>query len=92
MSASPNISRSGNKTLRVEWVTPYRQFTTWVMPEAKHTRGQAQWAAFDAATQGGTVAPNTVTYRKDAESGFFDIRSYNRAEDMDPEQEMEAVL
>lgn len=85
MSASPNISRSGNKTLRVEWVTPYRQFTTWVMPEAKHIRGQSQWNAFDGATQGGTVAPKTVTYRKDVESGFFDIRAYNRPEDMEPE-------
>jgi DNA repair protein RadD len=85
MSASPNISRSGNRTLRVEWVTPYRQFTTWVMPEAKHIRGQAQWAAFDGATQGGTVAPRTVTYRKDAESGFFEIRAYNRPEDVEPE-------
>jgi DNA repair protein RadD len=85
MSASPNISRSGNRTLRVEWVTPYRQFTTWVMPDAKHIRGQAQWAAFDGATQGGTVAPSTVTYRKDAESGFFEIRAYNRPEDVEPE-------
>jgi DNA repair protein RadD len=85
MSASPNISRSGNKTLRVEWVTPYRQFTTWVMPEAKHIRGQSQWNAFEAATQCGTVAPRTVTYRKDVESGFFDIRAYNRPEDIEPE-------
>jgi DNA repair protein RadD len=85
MSASPNISRSGNKTLRVEWVTPYRQFTTWVMPEAKHIRGQSQWNAFDGATQCGTVAPKTVTYRKDVESGFFEIRAYNRPEDIEPE-------
>jgi DNA repair protein RadD len=85
MSALPSISRSGNKTLRVEWVTPYRQFTTWVMPEAKHTRGQSQWNAFEAATQCGTVAPRTVTYRKDVESGFFDIRAYNRPEDIEPE-------
>jgi DNA repair protein RadD len=85
MSASPNISRSGNKTLRVEWVTPYRQFTTWVMPEAKHTRGQSQWNAFEAATQCGTVAPRTVTYRKDVESGFFDVCAYNRPEDLEPE-------
>jgi DNA repair protein RadD len=85
MSASPSISRSGNKTYRVEWVTPYRQFTTWVMPEASHVRGQAQWAAFDSATQGGTVAPVTVTYRKDTGSGFFEVRAYNKPEDLEPE-------
>lgn len=84
MSASPNISRSGNKTMRVEWVTPYRQFTTWVMPEATHIRGQVQWAAFAGATQDGTVAPLTITYRKDTESGFFEIKAYNRSEDTSP--------
>jgi hypothetical protein len=26
-----------------------------------------------------------VTYRKDVESGFFDIRAYNRPEDIEPE-------
>jgi DNA repair protein RadD len=85
MSCQPGMSRSGNKTIRVEWVTPYRQFTTWVMPEASHTRGQAQWAAFDAVTQGGTVKPASITYRKDPSSGFFEVKAYNREPDHAPE-------
>jgi DNA repair protein RadD len=85
MSCSPSISRAGNKTLRVEWVTPYRQFTTWFQPDAKHVRGQAQWAAFDAATQGGTVKPVTLTYRKDVASGFYEVHGYNGMADHEPE-------
>jgi DNA repair protein RadD len=84
MSCAPSISKAGNKTLRVEWITPYRQFTTWALPEATHVRGQAQWAAFEMATQGGTVAPKTVTYRKDAQSGFFEVLAYNAEADHEP--------
>lgn len=91
MSASPGVSRSGNRTLRIEWVTPYRQFTTWLMPEAAHLRGQAEWSAFEAATDGGKVAPQTVTYRKNAETGFFEVRGYNRAEDVDPTEAKHAA-
>jgi DNA repair protein RadD len=90
MSCAPGISRSGNKTMRVEWITPYRQFTTWLMPEAKHTRGQAEWAAFDGATGGGAmegkaVKPRTITYQKNAVSGFFEIKAYNRQADEAPD-------
>ena len=87
MSCAPGVSRSGNRTMRVEWVTPYRQFTTWFMPDAPHVRGQAAWASFDRVTDGGKVAPRTVTYAKDASSGFFDIKAYNRAEDEAPDLE-----
>lgn len=85
MSCAPGVSRNGNRTLRVEWVTPYRQFTTWLMPDAAHTRGQAQWAAFDEATDGGKVAPKTVTYQKNADTGFYEVKAYNREADHAPE-------
>ena len=91
MSCAPGVSRSGNRTLRVEWVTPYRQFATWFLPEAPHVRGQVAWQAFEAVTYGGVVAPSTVTYVKNAETGFFDIKAYNRLADempdVDPEPE-----
>ena len=85
MSCAPGVSRSGNRTMRVEWVTPHRQFATWFLPEAPHVKGQVAWQAFDAVTDGGKVAPRTVTYIKDAGSGFFDIRAYNRAADEAPD-------
>jgi DNA repair protein RadD len=85
MSCAPGISRSGNRTMRVEWVTPYRQFATWFMPDAPHVRGQAVWQAFEAVSMGGTVSPRTVTYAKNAETGFFDIKAYNRPADEAPD-------
>jgi DNA repair protein RadD len=89
MSCAPGISRSGNRTMRVEWVTPYRQFATWFMPDAPHVRGQVAWQAFEAVTMGGTVSPKTVTYAKNAETGFFDIKSYNRPADEAPDAKPE---
>jgi len=87
MSCAPGVSRSGNRTLRVEWVTPYRQFATWFLPEAPHVRGQVAWQAFEAVTRNGEVAPSTVTYAKNAETGFFDIKAYNRPADEEPDLE-----
>jgi DNA repair protein RadD len=84
MSCAPGVSRSGNRTLRVEWVTPYRQFATWFLPEAPHVRGQVAWQAFEAVTRNGEIAPSTVTYAKNAETGFFDIKAYNRPADEEP--------
>jgi DNA repair protein RadD len=88
MSCAPGISRSGNRTLRVEWITPYRQFAVWFTPDATHVRGQAAWSAFDRVTDGGKVAPQTVTYIKNADTGFYEIRAYNRAEDVAPDEGM----
>jgi DNA repair protein RadD len=85
MTCKPGVSAKGNKTLRVEWVTPYRQFTTWLMPEARHSRGQAQWSLFAGVTgMDMETTPQSVTYRKDPETGFFEIRAYNREPDREP--------
>lgn len=89
MSCAPSISRNGNRTMRVEWVTPYRQFATWFLPDAPHVRGQVAWNTFDRATDGGKVAPSTVTYQKNAETGFFDIKAYNRPADEAPDAKPE---
>lgn len=84
MVAKPGVSAKGNKTMRIEWVTPYRQFTVWLLPEAKHQRGIVQWDAWNRVTEGGEVVPDTVTYQKDPTSQFFEIKAYNRQEDMEP--------
>lgn len=81
MVCIPGISRAGNKTMKVEWQTPYRQFTTWLQPEARHSRGQAEWAAFERMTDGATKPPKTVTYRKNPDTGFFEIHAFNKAPD-----------
>jgi hypothetical protein len=75
--------------MRVEWVTPYRQFATWFMPDSDQWPAQGKWMSFEAVTRGGEVAPLTVTYAKNTGTGFFDIKAYNRPADEMPEAKPE---
>lgn len=77
-----SISSKGNKTVRADWVTPYRQFSTWHMPEATHSKGMRDYAMFAGATMFGAV-PETITYQKE-ESGFFRIIAFDRDADEEP--------
>ncbi len=85
MTCRPGVSSRGNRTLRVDFVTPYRQFSVWLLPEATHTNGMKEWAAFDAATDNGNVKPATVSYVKDVQTQFYRILAYNRPADEEPE-------
>ena len=87
MECKPGVSRAGNPTMRVEFRTPYRQFVVWFQTEASHAKGQAQWQAFCDATDNGNDTPETVTYRKNADTGFFDVIGYNRPADVEPQKE-----
>jgi len=90
MTVRPGISTRGNRTMRADWVTPYRQFSTWHQPEATHSKGMRDWAAFDNATDNGNQKPETISYVKDAESQFFRILAYNREADEAPERDKAA--
>jgi len=79
MSTREGVSARGNATLRVDWVTPYRQFSVWFQKDGRHSRAIAELAAFQYATANGP--PDTISYSKDADSGFFRILAYNRAAD-----------
>lgn len=83
MTVKEGMSAKGNKTVRVDWVTPYRQFAVWFQPEGRHSKAQAEWAAYQNATADG-AQPETISYVKDAESGFFRVLAYNRAADEMP--------
>lgn len=80
-----SISNKGNRTIRAQWVTPYRQFATWHLPEATFAKGVRDWDKFNAATHGATEQPRSITYRKDAQSGFFTIFGYNAEPDREPD-------
>jgi DNA repair protein RadD len=84
MTVSEGISARGNRTIRADYVTPYRSFSIWYQPDAQHTRGMAEWAAFCAATDYGKEKPSTLTYRKNAQSGFYQALGYNREPDALP--------
>lgn len=78
----PGISAKGNKTIRADWVTPYRQFSTWHQPDATHSRGMRDYALFQNATNDVTEKPSTISYQKDEASGFFRVIAYNRPADV----------
>jgi len=83
MVSREGISQKGNKTVRADFVTPWRSFSIWFSPDSHYTKQQGQWAAFQKATQGGD--PKTITYRKDATSGFYNVYGYDRPHDVEPD-------
>lgn len=85
MTCKPGVSAKGNPTIRVEWVTPYRQFSTWFSPESKASIIRLRHEVFVKATSDGEVPPATLTYRKDPATNFFEICAYNREADHAPD-------
>lgn len=76
-----HISQSGKATVRVDVVTPYRSFSFWILKNPTFHKARIQKAMFDAL--GGSV-PKTITYMKDAESGFYSIFGYDEIADEVP--------
>lgn len=83
MDLREGLSAAGNTTVRVDFVTPYRSFSVWFVPESRGWKQRQEWADFVKATDGGTHKPNTVTYRKE-ESGFYRVIDLNRSADREP--------
>ncbi len=86
MDVKNSISRAGNPTVRVDFVTPYRQFTVYLMPDAKIPSRKAEYEAFCMATDNGSRKPDTVSYRK-VDDKFFNIFSYDMPADEEPKME-----
>lgn len=80
MDVVEGISRAGNRTIRVDFETPYRRFSIWYTP---HNRPK-EYQKFLDATEGGVQPPETVTYRKE-ENGFFRVLAYGLSPDLLPE-------
>jgi len=84
MDLREGVSQAGNRTVRADFVTPYRSFSIWFVPESKGWKQRQDWADFQAATV--TGPPRTVTYRKDPESGFYRLLGLNKEPDREPEK------
>lgn len=76
------VSQMGNPTIRADWVTEYRSFSTWFQKDPKSQRGLVERDRFLAATKNGQ--PSTITYEKDAASGFYRLHGYNKPKDEAP--------
>lgn len=82
LNVTEGLSKSGNATIRADFVTPYRHFSCWFMKEPRFPRQQKELASFLAVTADGP--PQTVSYVKDKDSGFYRILAYNKEADKDP--------
>lgn len=84
MSVKECVSRTGNATIRADFVTPYRQFSVWYLKEPRFERQARDLERFKSATAEGK--PSTISYLKDSESGFFKVLAFNAEADRMPER------
>lgn len=77
----PTVSKAGANCLRVNYVTEYRKFSIWYWPESTAGKAYATWRQFCTATDEGEKMPETITYRKDAQTGFYRVFDYGAPAD-----------
>ena len=75
------LSQSGNEVLKVEYTTEYRSFMVWYQIKSGNTYFIKQYEKFLIATQGGDIMPESITYKKNAKTGFFEVIAYNQEVD-----------
>jgi len=76
MDVKESVSQRGNPTVRVDFKTPYRQFSVWFSPESQHARPQKDWQRFEEARKHGQ--PETVSYMKERDSQFYRVLAYGQ--------------
>lgn len=89
MDVKQSISRAGNSVMKVDWVTPFRAFTTYFMVDGKGHQQKDAYRLFMLTTNNGNVKPDTVSYRK-TDDRFYSIIGYNLPKDEEPKKGIEA--
>jgi len=82
LETKESVSQRGNKTVRAEWKTPFRNFTVWYTPESKHPTARTDWQKFLSATQEGP--PETVSYVRGVDTAFYRTLAFNMEADVAP--------
>lgn len=77
----PVVSRKGNECLVVTFQTEYRSFSVWYHPCVERGRLRAEYLQLMDATESAVEMPETVTYVKDGDSGFYRVFDFNRQAD-----------
>ncbi len=75
-----SLTQSGRECYRVNFKTPYRSFTIWIM---KEPRGEREYYALQRWKELRGQKPETVEYQKE-KSGFFTVFGYNKEADKEP--------
>lgn len=84
MQVVEGMSRAGNRTVRTDWKTPYRQFSIWFQPDGRHPRARKEWNMFVAATGSGEVQPETISYVRNVDDQFYRLICFNHEADAEP--------
>lgn len=79
----PTVSRTGREMDRVDVVTPYRSFSLWFHRHPTFTKAMRDKEMFDNLNG---QPPRTITYQRDAESGFYRAIAFNRPKDEAPSE------
>lgn len=80
------LSQRGAVQYRINWQTEFRSFTQWVAAEPSSQFQQMEHDKLMAATDRMTRVPDTITYKKDKDSGFYRVHSFNQPADERPEE------
>lgn len=75
------LSQSGNEVLKIEYTTEYRSFTVWYQIKSGNAYFIKQYEKFLIATKGGDIMPESITYKKNAKTSFFEVITYNQEVD-----------
>lgn len=75
------LSQAGNECLKIDFITEYRKFTAWFQIRSAKPFFIKQYEKLVIATKGLDVMPESITYRKDIKSGFYEILAYNQEPD-----------
>lgn len=81
MNVSSIVNRNGKKMWKIQWLTEHRSFQTFHFAEPDSQWQYADHSKLMAATNGLDRQPRTVSYRKNAKSGFYEIVGFDRQED-----------
>jgi len=72
-----STSQKGNATLRIDFVTPWKQFSIWLMCNPTNARAASDLAKWEACEGD----PKTVSYLKEEGSNFWRVLAYGRTPD-----------
>lgn len=101
-NARAHTSQSGKDVVRCDYQTEYRSFTIYYTPESRHPSAVRAWESLCKAVYRGHIAPSadvflqylskgtapeTITYRKQRGSDFFEAIDHNRPADKVPKTE-----
>ena len=82
------MSQKGAPTIRIDWKTEHRKFSTWHNPDQQggnsfRDKLRDQYEKLKEVTAGFEIMPKTVTYQKNTDNSFYNLHGLNGPVDED---------